>query len=250
LTSLPRAALALAYAAVCHGLFALGGGAMVFGLYTGLTHAFGSLPWPWAIGANLLLLAQFPLAHSFLLTQRGRGWLARLAPFGEGKRLAATTYVIIASAQLLILFTLWTPTGLVVFQAEGVAFWVMTALFAASWLLLAKASLDAGPGLQSGWIGWLALLRNRAPKFPDMPETGLFRIIRQPIYFAFAMALWTPPVWTVDQLVIAVAYTAYCLIAPLRKEDRFTAIYGERFTRYQRRVAYWIPGLRRSRLEP
>jgi len=238
-----RIGLALIYAGLCHGLFALGAGAMVFGLYTGLSYGFGALAWPWAAAANLVLLVQFPLAHSVLLSETGRAWLARLGPMGEGKRLATTTYVIIASAQLLILFTLWTPSGIVVFQAEGLVFWGMSVLFAASWLLLAKASFDAGPGLQSGWIGWIALLRNRAPKFPDMPETGLFRIIRQPIYAAFALALWTPPIWTLDQLVIAVTYTAYCILAPLRKEQRFRRIYGARFDAYCARVAYWLPGV-------
>lgn len=240
-----RVGLALAYAGACHGLFALGGGAMVFSLYTGLTHSLGAAPWPWALAANLVLLIQFPLAHSWLLGAKGRALLARLAPFGEGKRLATSTYVIIASAQLLILFTLWTPTGLVVFQAQGLAFWAMTALFAGSWVLLAKASFDAGPGLQSGWIGWIALLRNRAPRYPDMPQSGLFKVIRQPIYAAFALALWTPPIWTLDQLVIAVTYTAYCLFAPLRKEARFKQAYRDRFERYREAVPYWLPRIKR-----
>ncbi len=220
---------------------------MVLSLYTGLTHSLGAVPWPWAAFANAVLLVQFPLLHSFLLTDYGRGWLERLGLFGEGQRLATTTYVIIASLQLLVLFALWTPTGIVVFRAEGGCFWAMTAMFAASWLLLAKASFDAGPGLQSGWIGWVALLKDRAPRFPDMPETGLFKLIRQPIYFAFAMALWTPPVWTVDQLIIAAAYTVYCLLGPLLKERRFRRFYGDRFTDYQARVAYWIPGLKNRR---
>ncbi|MEM1150524.1 MAG: isoprenylcysteine carboxylmethyltransferase family protein [Pseudomonadota bacterium] len=236
-----RITLALSYGALCHGLFALGAGAMVLGLFTGLMFSFGSVPWPWAVVTNLVLLAQFPLAHSFLLGKRGRALLARMGPGGEGKRLATTTYAIIASIQLFILFTLWTPSEVVVFRAEGAAFYLMSALFAGSWLLLAKATFDAGPQLQSGALGWIALLRNRAPKFPDMPETGLFRIIRQPIYVSFALALWTPPIWTLDQLVIAVTYTAYCILAPLRKERRFLAIYGDRFKAYRKRVPYWLP---------
>ena len=39
------------------------------------------------------------------------------------------------------------------------------------------------------------------------------RLIRQPIQVAFALTLWTPPVWTPDQLVLAVSFTAYCLPA-------------------------------------
>jgi methanethiol S-methyltransferase len=241
-----RVALALIYGAVCHGSFALGGAAMVFGLFTGLTWTFGRVPWPWAVLANFVLLAQFPLGHSFLLSARGRRWLARLAPAPHGETLATTAYATIASLQLLALFTLWTPSGIVVWRAEGAMFVVMCALFASSWLLLTKASFDAGPELQSGALGWTALARGIAPRYPDMPERGLFRVVRQPIYVAFAMTLWTMPIWSLDQLCLAVAYTAYCLFAPRFKERRFARIYGARFSAYQARVPYWVPGARPS----
>jgi len=240
-----RIALALVYGAVCHGIFALAGLAMVWGLYTGMTGTFGRLDWPLAGIANLLLLAQFPLGHSFFLTRCGRAILARLAPAPHGTTLATTTYATIASIQLLLLFTLWTPSGIVVWRAEGALFWLMTALYGASWALLAKASFDAGPEVQSGALGWTALARGRKPVFPDMPETGLFRFTRQPIYVSFALTLWTMPVWSADQLSIAVAYTGYCILAPRLKERRFTAIYGDRFRAYQARVPYWLPIPRR-----
>ncbi|MEL6680623.1 MAG: isoprenylcysteine carboxylmethyltransferase family protein, partial [Pseudomonadota bacterium] len=74
-----------------------------------------------------------------------------------------------------------------------------------------------------------------------------FRIIRQPIYVSFALTTWTVPVWTPDQLVLAVSLTAYCLLAPLMKERRFRARYGARFEAYQRSVPYAVPRLRRPR---
>ncbi|MEM6898364.1 MAG: isoprenylcysteine carboxylmethyltransferase family protein [Pseudomonadota bacterium] len=234
---------ALIYGGACHGLFGLGVGAMILSLYTGLIFSFGAVPWPWAALPNLFLLLQFPLLHSFLLGKRGQNVLACLAPFGDGKRLATTTYAIVASVQLFVLFALWSPTGIVLFKAEGPWFFVMSGLFSLSWLLLMKSILDAGPLLQSGALGWLAELRNIAPKFPDMPETGLFKIVRQPIYVAFSLTLWTPPIWTVDQLIIAVTFTLYCIVAPLRKEKRFLKIYGTRFRAYQARVPYWVPFL-------
>ena len=233
--------IALLYGAACHGIFALAGLAMVWGLYTGLTQTFGAVPWPWALLANALLLAQFPLGHSFFLTDRGRRLLARLAPAPHGATLATTTYATIASLQLLALFTLWTPSGIVLWQAQGWAFWAMTALFAASWALLTKASFDAGPEVQSGALGWWALLRGTAPVYPPMPVTGLFRLVRQPIYVSFALVLWTMPVWTPDQLALAIAYTAYCILAPRLKEKRFERFFGAEFDAYRARVPYWLP---------
>ena len=233
--------LALLYGAACHGIFALAGLAMVYGLYTGLTATWGAVPWPWAWLANALLLVQFPLGHSFLLSARGRRWLSALAPAPHGTTLATTTYATIASLQLLVLFTLWTPSGVVLWRAEGWAFWAMTAGFAGSWALLTKASFDAGPEVQSGALGWTSLARGRAPVFPPMPVTGLFRVVRQPIYVSFALVLWTSPVWSADLVILATAYTAYCVLAPRLKERRFERMFGPAFEAYRARVPYWLP---------
>lgn len=241
-----RIVLALAMGAACHGIFALAGVAMVTAMFFGMSASFGAVPWPWALLANVALLLQFPLLHSLLLSKRGRAVLARLVPGHYGRTLSTTTYAIIASLQLLALFVLWTPSGIVWWRAEGWVFWMVCASYAAAWLLLIKASFDAGPEVQSGSLGWLSLMQNIRPVFPDMPQTGLFRLIRQPIYVAFALTLWTVPVWTPDQLALAVTYTAYCLAAPLLKEQRFTAIYGERFASYQRAVPYAWPRWRRN----
>jgi protein-S-isoprenylcysteine O-methyltransferase Ste14 len=93
----------------------------------------------------------------------------------------------------------------------------------------------------------MSLVQDAKPVFPDMPTTGLFRLIRQPIYLAFALTLWTVPVWTPDQLMVALTLTAYCLAAPLLKERRFEARYGPRFQEYKGKVPYALPRLRRSR---
>jgi hypothetical protein len=238
-----RIALALALAAICHTLFAAAVLAMIVAMFFGLSESLGDVSWPWAALANAALIAQFPLAHSLLLTGPGGRWLARLIPGPYGATLATTTYAIIASAQLLVLFALWTPSGVVWWRAEGAAFWAVTAAYAASWLLLLKASFDAGAEVQSGALGWLSLMARIRPVFPDMPTQGLFRLIRQPIYVAFALTLWTVPVWTPDQLVLAVSYTAYCLLAPRLKERRFSARYGDRFDRYRAAVPYALPRL-------
>lgn len=242
-----RPATALLYGAMCHTLFALGVGTMVAMMYFGMSRSFGSLHSPWSVLANATLIAQFPLLHSFLLTNKGRALLARMAPTGTGATLAPTTYATIASAQVLALFGLWSPSGTIWWQAEGAVLVAMTALYAAAWLLLIKAMADAGLALQTGALGWWALLHDKKPVYPSMPERGLFRLSRQPIYVAFALTAWTVPTWTPDQLVIAITLTLYCLIGPLFKEARFRRIYGAAFEDYAARVPYWLPWRRRGR---
>jgi methanethiol S-methyltransferase len=234
---------ALAAGMVCHAIFGLAGLAMVSAMFNGMSISLGSVPWPWAILANAALILQFPIAHSLFLTRVGNRWLARLVPGEHGRTLATTTYATIASIQLLGLFALWTPSGIVWWQADGTVFVVLCAAYAASWIVLAKASFDAGAEVQSGALGWLSLLQNIRPVFPDMPTTGLFRVVRHPIYVGFILTLWTVPVWTPDQLAVALSSTAYCLAAPLLKERRFARLYGERFAVYRAQVPYVLPRL-------
>ena len=236
-----RIALAVGLGALCHLLFAAGVLAMIVAMFFGLSESLGTVPWPMAALANTALILQFPLAHSLLLTGAGGRLLSRLIPGPHGRTLATTTYAIIASAQLLALFALWTPSGIVWWRSEGALFWAVTAAYCASWLILLKASFDAGAEVQSGALGWMSLLARIRPVFPDMPIQGLFRLIRQPIYVAFSLTLWTVPVWTPDQFVLAVSFTAYCLLAPRLKERRFAARYGDRFTQYQAGVPYMLP---------
>ena len=230
---------------ICHVTFALGVGSMMVAMFFGMSRSLGAVPTPWSWLANAALIAQFPLIHSALLTTRGRRMLGRLAPRGTGSTLSTTTYATIAALQVLALFALWSPSGTVWWQAQGIALVVLTSLYVTSWLLLGWSMYSAGLGLQTGSLGWTALYKGRPPRYPGMPQTGLFSVVRQPIYVSFALTLWTVPTWTPDQLAVAVALTAYCVVAPRFKERRYRRIYGQQFDDYARRVPYWVPCTRR-----
>ncbi len=236
-----RTAVALSYGIICHTFFAIGVGTMMVAMFFGMSRSLGTLAAPWSPIANAALLLQFPVSHSLLLTGSGRKLLARLAPRGTGTTLATTTFAAISAVQVFALFALWSPSGTVWWQARGAALVAMTGLYVAAWLLLGKSMADAGLALQTGSLGWTALLRGRPPAYPPMPTTGLFRLTRQPIYLAFTLTLWTVPTWTPDQLAVALTLTAYCLIAPRFKEARLRQLHGPAFDDYARTVPYWLP---------
>lgn len=236
-----RTFVALCYGVVCHVSFALGVLTMMLAMFFGMSRSLGSVPAPWNWIPNAAMLAQFAATHSLLLTGRGRALMSRMAPLGAGVTLSTTTYATIASLQVFALFAFWSPTRTIWWQASGPVLIVMTVLYGVAWLLLGKSMVDAGLGLQTGSLGWVALLRGRRAAYPPMPVTGLFRFTRQPIYVAFTLTLWTVPTWTPDQLVLASSLTGYCLAAPRLKEARFRRIYGAAFEAYARNVPYWLP---------
>lgn len=237
-----------------HAAFAVAVGSMAWGLATGLQQPLAarslepdSAWWAWL--DNVLLLAQFPLLHSWLLTRSGQRLLAALMPGGHGRTLAPSTYVVVGSLQLSATFWLWQPSGIVWHQPTGWTGAVQWSLFAAAWLFLVKALYDAGLGLQTGFAGWWALLRGRAVDYGPLPTSGLFARCRQPIYLGFALVLATAPTWSPDWLLLAVLWIAYCVVGPRWKEARWARIHGTRFLAYRQRVPYFLPRLG-TRTEP
>jgi protein-S-isoprenylcysteine O-methyltransferase Ste14 len=234
-------AYAVALGIVCHATFASAIVCMAIGLYSGLQVGLGPFQGFEAVLANALLVGQFPIVHSYLLSRSGRRWLVRLAPASAGSTLATTTFATIASAQLLAVFLCWSPTGYVLYRPHGIALWANVLLFAASWTLLMKAIGDADVRVQTGYLGWSSFLRGAPPVFRDFPTAGTFRLCRQPIYLGFALVLWTAPVWTADRVALALALTMYCAFAPIHKEVRYLERYGDRFREYRERVPYIFP---------
>ncbi len=238
---LARRAVALAYGAACHLAFLLGVGAMLLGLHEGLRLGLGPFEGAAAAAANAVLVLQFPLLHSLVLSGPGRRLLGRLAPLGLGRSLSTTTYATFASLQVLATFALWSPSGVVLWEATGALRWGLEVAYALSWLLVMKSMQDAGLAVQMGYLGWTAVARGREPRFGAFPTEGTFRWCRQPIYAAFALTLWTGPVLTPDRLALALVWTAYCVVGPVWKERRYVALYGDAFRAYQARVPFWLP---------
>jgi protein-S-isoprenylcysteine O-methyltransferase Ste14 len=247
-TALPRRfaiMVAVLYGLSCHVAFVAGVGAMMIVLFSGMTLGLGRLPTPWSWCADALLLLQFPLLHTALLSRPGGAALRRLAPPGLGTPLMTTTYALIASLQTGLLFLGWTPIGRVLWQAHGATLAIFAIGYTGAWLLLLRAIIDAGFALQTGLLGWRAVVRGQAPVYPPLPTRGLFRLIRQPIYVAFALTLWTVPTITPDGLVVALVLTAYCLIGSMVKEARFARRFGAAFSVYRARTPFWFPLLSR-----
>lgn len=238
---------ALGLGCTVHVLFAASVAMMAFALYHGLHAGWGRLTGGWAWLVNGLLLVQFPLAHSWLLGDRGRAWMATLLPMNLGRPLATTTFAGISSLQVLACFAGWSPLsdGPLWTPGPGVHR-AMAAGYAGAWLLLVLAMREAGLSLQTGSLGWRSVWRGEAPAFPALPVyKPLHQVIRQPIYAAFVLILWLAPGWTPEKIAVASLWSVYCVVGSYRKEKRFVRYHGDDFRAYQQRVPAWIPRWRR-----
>ncbi|MEN8240450.1 MAG: NnrU family protein [Chloroflexota bacterium] len=72
---------------------------------------------------------------------------------------------------------------------------------------------------------------------------GLYRLMRHPLYAFSLLFLWLTPSMSRNTLLLYAAFTAYMIIGALFEERRLEKIFGEAYTSYRSRTAFFIPYL-------
>src|SRR5436853_6144207 len=86
-----------------------------------------------ALIVNLLLMSLFAIQHSVMARKQFKTWWTQFVP----KPVERSTYVLLASLVLILLFWQWRPMTGVVWSVENApARYVLLALFALGWLLV------------------------------------------------------------------------------------------------------------------
>ncbi len=212
---------------------------MAIGLHGEMTGLFPFKTLRWGVVWDCFITLLFPVLHSLLLSNKGRRCLASLVPGETGRHLVTTTFVIIASLQLIALFLLWSHLGRSEWTPPTTIRPLWELLYLLSWVLLTVAMVKAGLGIQMGLLGWTSVLRGKPPHYPSFPTGGLYTVCRHPVYFAMALVSCTGPVWNIDHAIIALIFTFYCVVGPLLKERRLVKQFGTPFLEYRQRTPFF-----------
>jgi methanethiol S-methyltransferase len=198
----------------------------------------GSLPV--ALAVDLGLLTLFALQHSGMARRGFKQRLTRLVPEAAER----STYVLVSSVALILLFALWRPIGGVVWDvANPTGRLALQGLFAFGFALVLVSTFLINHfdlfGLRQVWLYLCdrpyTTLRFRTP--------GVYRLVRHPLYVGWLFAFWATPTMTTTHLLFALMTTGYILAAiPLEERD-LVAAFGPLYTEYKRRVPMLVPRL-------
>ncbi|HET7099963.1 MAG TPA: isoprenylcysteine carboxylmethyltransferase family protein [Terriglobia bacterium] len=191
-----------------------------------------------ALIINLLLLALFAVQHSVMARPGFKAVWTRIVP----KPVERSTYVLFSNVALILLFALWRPMGVTIWNVENPA--ARAALYgtmAAGFFIVLVASFLINHfdlfGMRQVWL----YLRGREYT-PLRFKTPLFyKYVRHPLYVGWLLAFWATPTMTVAHLVFAVMTTAYILVAIQFEERDLITFHGEQYVRYRREVPMLIP---------
>jgi protein-S-isoprenylcysteine O-methyltransferase Ste14 len=177
-----------------------------------------------ALNVDIALLALFALQHSLMARPRFKPW-TRFVPTSVER----STYVLMASGALWLVFSLWRPIPTVVWAVTGgpmkivldVAFWLGWAIVFLSPFLINHFELF-------GLRGVCARLMQRPIPASTFRTPLVYRIVRHPRYLGFLIAFWSAATMTAGHLLFAIVTTGYILFAIGLEERDLVDAFGER----------------------
>ena len=187
---------------------------------------------------DVVLLGLFAIQHSVMARQGFKRWWTRFIP----KPIERSTYVLLSSLLLVLLFWQWGPILSMIWNVTNpLGSLVLTALFWAGWSLVLASTFVINHfdlfGLRQVY------LFQKGKQYTELvfKKRLFYRFVRHPLLLGFMIAFWATPRMTLGHLVFAIATTAYMLIAIQLEERDMANIHGDAYQQYQREVSMLIP---------
>ncbi len=197
---------------------------------------------PVALAINLGLLALFALQHSVMARPAFKRAWTRVIPESAER----STYTLLSSLALIVLFWQWRPLGGVVWNVDNEAGRALLyAACAFGWTLVLVSTFLINHfdlfGLRQVWLQF----RGRPYRPLPFKTPGPYRLVRHPLYVGWFFAFWATPTMTVTHLLFALMTTAYILVA-IRLEERDLLDALPEYAKYRREVPMLVPRVARN----
>ena len=191
-----------------------------------------------ALLINAGLLSLFALQHSIMARPAFKRWWTKFVP----EPIERSTYVLLSSVCLLLLFWYWQPIGGLIWQVKSEpAQTILTSLCLLGFGIVLISTFLINHfdlfGLRQVWTYFTGKTYE-----PISFSTPLFyKYLRHPIYFGFMITFWAAPTMTAAHLFFAVMTTGYMLVGIQFEENDLIKHFGLKYQEYKRSAPMLIP---------
>jgi methanethiol S-methyltransferase len=191
-----------------------------------------------ALVVDILLMSLFAVQHSVMARTPFKNWWTQYVP----KSVERTTYVLLASLTLVLLFWQWRPIPAIVWQiGDPQAAMGITVLSLVGWLIVLISTFLINHFELFGLQQVANNLLDRPTPAPRFRTPLFYRLVRHPIYLGFIIAFWAAPVMTAGHLLFSVVTTTYIVVAIRWEERDLVEVFGDDYRRYKNRVSMLVP---------
>ncbi|BBX65689.1 membrane protein [Mycobacterium saskatchewanense] len=200
-----------------------------------------------AVLVNVLLVGAFGVQHSVMPRPAFKDWWTRIVP----PSIERSTYVLLSSAVLVLLYWQWRTMGAVVWDVRPPAgrlalwalFWLGWAIALASTFMVSHFDLF---GLRQVYLAWCG----KPYTHIGFHARLLYRLVRHPLMLGFLIAFWAAPTMTAGHALFSIGMTGYIALALQLEERDLVAALGDEYCRYRSDVPMLVPLKRPPRRKP
>ena len=192
------------------------------------------------LAIDAVLLALFAIQHSVM----ARAWFKKRWTKVVAPMLERSTYVLVASLTLLLMFWQWRPIGIarVAWNVENSTGRIaLEALFWIGWLTVLTSTFLINHFELFGLKQAYYYLTGKESAPPSFKAPGLYKGVRHPIDLGFIIAFWSTPRMSLGHLFFAGMTTAYILLAIQFEERDLMRAYGDKYANYRKQVSMLTP---------
>jgi protein-S-isoprenylcysteine O-methyltransferase Ste14 len=154
-----------------------------------------------------------------------------------------STYVLVSSLLLILVFWQWRPIVTTIWHVEGLPAALLTVICWVGWLTALASSYMIDHLDLFGLRQVFAAGRAAAARVQPFKTPLLYRLVRHPLMLGFLLAFWATPHMTAGHLLFAVVTTAYIFVGTRLEERDLIAQFGARYEQYRQVVPMLLPRL-------
>lgn len=192
------------------------------------------------INTGMMLI--FGLKHSLLTTKGMVNIYNKFMP----TQLWNISYSVLSVVVLLLIFTFWQRSPVVIYQTQGFLSYFIAGLgFFCVFMFLFCFKYTTS---FAQWLGvsqlWRTIFRREQKPYYRVRRNGLKKYVRFPHHTFLTLLFWCQPNMTLDTLWMAIFATIYTYIGTVHQDSRGKRLLGEDWIQYSMNTTLMVPSPR------